>query len=258
MKKAAFFKVSLMLWLCWAVPAVAGLADTIDRVRGSVVGIGTAQQHKRMASGKPAATYYGTGFVVGNGRLVVTNHHVIADIKTDDAKGLVLAVFSGGGDQVQGRPARVVATDPEHDLAILAIESALPAMKLAGGEWVREGSDIAFTGFPIGMVLGLYPVTHKGIVSARTPIVMPAASARQLTAAQIKRLRTPFHVYQLDAIAYPGNSGSPVYDINTGQVIGVINSVFVKGTKESALERPTGITYAIPVRYVHALLKSIR
>lgn len=258
MKKAAFFNITLMLWLCWALPASAGLADTIERVRDSVVGIGSAQKNKRMASGKPAATYYGTGFVVGDGRFVVTNHHVVADIKTDDAKGIILAVFSGEGDRVQGRPARVVATDPEHDLAILAIESALPAMKLAGSSWVREGTDIAFTGFPIGMVLGLYPVTHKGIVSARTPIVMPAASARQLTAAQIKRLRTPFHVYQLDAIAYPGNSGSPVYDVNTGQVVGVINSVFVKGTKESALEKPTGITYAIPVRYVHELLKGAR
>jgi hypothetical protein len=37
-------------------------------------------------------------------------------------------------------------------------------------------------------------------------------------------------------------------------VVGVINSVLVKGTKESALEKPSGITYAIPARFVKALL----
>jgi hypothetical protein len=35
----------------------------------------------------------------------------------------------------------------------------------------------------------------------------------------------------------------------------VVNSVFVKGTKESALENPTGISYAIPVRFVKELLQ---
>lgn len=44
MKKAAFFNITLMLWLCWALPASAGLADTIERVRDSVVGIGSAQK----------------------------------------------------------------------------------------------------------------------------------------------------------------------------------------------------------------------
>ena len=68
-------------------------------------------------------------------------------------------------------------------------------------------------------------------------------------------MRNPFVVYQLDIVAYPGNSGSPVYNVETGEVIGVVNSVFVKGTKESALEKPSGISYAIPVKYVHDLLK---
>jgi hypothetical protein len=38
-------------------------------------------------------------------------------------------------------------------------------------------------------------------------------------------------------------------------VIGVVNSVFVKETKEAVLEKPSGITYAIPVSFVRALLK---
>jgi S1-C subfamily serine protease len=120
---------------------------------------------------------------------------------------------------------------------------------------MREGEDIAFTGFPIGMVLGLYPVTHHGVVAAISPMAPPQMSARQLTARQIRAMRDPFDVLQLDATAYPGNSGSPVYDPASGVVVGVVNSVFVKGTKESALENPTGITYAIPVRFVKELLQ---
>jgi len=58
----------------------------------------------------------------------------------------------------------------------------------------------------------------------------------------------------LDATAYPGNSGSPLYEEQTGKVIGVINSVFVKGTKETAIENPSGIIYVIPSQYVRALL----
>jgi hypothetical protein len=40
----------------------------------------------------------------------------------------------------------------------------------------------------------------------------------------------------------------------TGEVIAVINKVFVKTTKEAVLSQPSGITYAIPVKYIHQLL----
>ena len=43
-------------------------------------------------------------------------------------------------------------------------------------------------------------------------------------------------------------------DPATGEVVGVINMVFVKGLKESAISTPSGITYAIPVRHVQELL----
>jgi S1-C subfamily serine protease len=65
-------------------------------------------------------------------------------------------------------------------------------------------------------------------------------------------------VFQLDGTAYPGNSGSPVYHAETGAVIGIVNSVFVKGTKESALTQPSGITYAIPAQKLKDLLDRTR
>ena len=61
-------------------------------------------------------------------------------------------------------------------------------------------------------------------------------------------------MFQLDATAYPGNSGSPLYHPQTGRVVGVINKVFVKETTENVLKDPSGITYAIPARYAEALM----
>jgi S1-C subfamily serine protease len=127
-------------------------------------------------------------------------------------------------------------------------------MRLGDSDTVREGQKIAFTGFPIGMVLGLYPVTHRGIVAAITPMARPVENARTLNGAQMKRLRNLFDAFQLDGTAYPGNSGSPVYEPDTGRVVGVINSVVVKESKESVLEKPSGISYAIPAKYVQQLL----
>ena len=78
-----------------------------------------------------------------------------------------------------------------------------------------------------------------------------------LKSAVVRRLASgSFPVFQLDATAYPGNSGSPIYDPVTGEVLGIVNMVFVKGTKEAALTEPSGITYAIPASHLEALLKT--
>jgi S1-C subfamily serine protease len=71
----------------------------------------------------------------------------------------------------------------------------------------------------------------------------------------INRLRnSAYNALQLDATAFPGNSGSPLYDPVTTRVYGVINSVFVQGTREQLITRPSGITYAIPSVHVQQLL----
>ncbi len=245
--------LKLLLLCCltlatWSAAADA-LPDTIDRVRPAVVGVGTYQPTR-----SPAANFLATGFVAGDGRHVVTNFHVLPEA-VDYANLERIAVFSGRGQQVQARTAKLVAEDPAHDLAVLRIEGEpLPALRLRQSDRVREGEPIALTGFPIGMVLGLYPVTHRGIIAAISPRAPPQLSARQLSSRQIRAMRDPYDVLQLDATAYPGNSGSPVFDPASGEVLGVVNSVFVKGTKESALANPTGISYAIPVRFVRQLL----
>ncbi|MCO6441309.1 MAG: trypsin-like peptidase domain-containing protein [Nitrococcus mobilis] len=233
--------------------AHAELADTIERVKAAVVGVGTYESTRR-----PPAQFRGTGFVVGNGTRIITNAHVLPK-SVNSARREYLAVFQRRDDRLEARKARRIGLDRVHDLAVLEIKGTpFPPLKIATSEHVREGELYAFTGFPIGAILGLHPVTHRGIISAITPIAIPVDHSRQLDARMIKSLRSPFRVYQLDATAYPGNSGSPLYDPQSGTVIGVINKVFVKATKEAALaaaiEQPSGISYAVPSSYIHKLL----
>jgi S1-C subfamily serine protease len=232
--------------------ASAALPELIEQVKPAIVVVGTYAKTR-----SPAFVMRGTGFVVGDGTLVATNAHVVPEV-LDSASGetVVIQVLSSRSGPQQ-RPAKTAASDKSHDLALLRIEGApLPAMVLQTGGSVREGQNIAFTGFPIGGVLGLSPVTHRGIISAITPIALPSATANQLNEKVIKRLKSgTFEVYQLDGTAYPGNSGGPLFEMERGEVIGIINMVFVKSTKESALTQPSGISFAVPVLYLQALLR---
>ena len=105
-------------------------------------------------------------------------------------------------------------------------------------------------------MLGLHPATHRAGLAAISPIYSRVPSVKSLTPRLIRQADNAFLIFQLDATAYPGNSGSPLYDGKTGVVMAVVNSVFVKGGKESALKDPSGISYAIPVNYARALLES--
>lgn len=249
-----FYFVTGLVLMGAAGGAVSGLPDTIEKIKPSVVGVGTVFVNAAKQKSKKPLTFRGTGFVVGNGNQVVTNYHVVEKPLQFSEKE-TFAVFTGEGQTAKVQMAKVVKMDREHDLALLEFSGpARPAMRL-GSRQLREGEDVAFTGFPLGLVLGLQPVTHRAMISAFTPMVRPVGSSKQLTAAHIKRSRNPYRVYQLDGTAYPGNSGSPVFDIATGQVVAVINSVFVKETKEQMITNPSGISYAIPAKYVSALLK---
>ncbi len=243
----------LLLLISFAAEAEAdGLVDTVQAVKQSIVGIGTYQPTRR-----PPVRLLGTGFSVGNGRLIATNNHVVpTDMSTTELERLV--VLTGAGSSAQMHPAVLSASSPEHDLALLNVDAYIPAVALAGADvMLKEGEGVAFTGFPIGSVLGLYPATHRGIISAITPIAIPSSSSRQLTASKINRLRNPLLVYQLDATAYPGNSGSPLYRPDSGEVVGILNMVFVKSTKEDVLSNPSGISYAIPVKHLRAMLQEL-
>lgn len=243
---------SLLAAVLLAAPAAAQHAATIERIKPSIVAIGTFERTR-----SPQFSFLGTGFAVGDGSLVATNAHVVPKL-VDSERNETLAIAVRSADNlINVRSAQNVASDATADLALLKIGGApLPPLRLGASEAVREGEVYLFTGFPIGAVLGLIPVTHQGMISAITPIVIPAARAAQLDARAVRALqRAPFTVFQLDGTAYPGNSGSPVYHSQSGEVIGIVNSVFVKGTKESALSAPSGISYAIPSQRLRELLE---
>ena len=149
----------------------------------------------------------------------------------------------------------MVSIDPLHDLALLKLSNNVASSLTLGSDKMKKaGTGIAFTGFPIGAILGLYPATHRGYIAAITPDAIPVNNTDQLSVQMLKRLGDKQLIYQLDATAYPGNSGSPVYLPETGEVVGIINKVVVKDTKESALSSPSGISYAVPVQYINELL----
>lgn len=232
-------------------------AQTIERVKASVVEVGTFERTRT-----PQFQFLGTGFAVGDGTLIATNAHVVPKV-LDPARQEILAILlpsTARDGKEQGREAKQIAVDAASDVALLRVQGPpLPALKIGDSDAAKEGQDILFTGFPIGGVLGPYPATHRGIISAITPIAIAQGRAGDLDAQTVKRLASgAFPVFQLDATAYPGNSGSPVYDPATGEVLGIINMVFVKGTKESVLTQPSGITYAVPANRLQSLLKSAR
>ena len=148
--------------------------------------------------------------------------------------------------------------DADHDLALLRLSGAsLPVVTFGNSGAVRDGQSIAFTGFPIGHALGFYPVTHRGIIASLTPIAIPSSSGR-LDPRVVRALSSPFVLFQLDTTAYPGHSGSPLYDAETGDVIGIVNMGMLKGTKDTAIGQPSGISFAVPARFLQDLIRESR
>lgn len=148
----------------------------------------------------PGAAYsQGTGFVVGDGRYVVTNRHVIHGA-TD------VAVRNGIG---QVRRARVVKVGSKDDLAVLELESAFPSdqsIATAAMGDPRPGRAAIVLGFPMAGILGeQMPSMTNGVVSKTTGFQNDPAT------------------FLMSTKVNKGNSGGPVFD-DRGNLIGVVVS----------------------------------
>lgn len=241
-------------WLpLWA--AAADLPALIERSKPSVVLVGSYSP-----TDSPRFGFRGTGFAVGDGTLVITNAHVLPPPEVTEAEQRVSIQVRTASGEWQLRMARIAALDRAHDLVALGMEgAAIPALRIAAPGLAREGRSVLLMGFPIGGALGFSTVSHRGIISAITPISLPASNARSLDPRALRQLRAgSFDILQLDATAYPGNSGGPVLDQETGEVVGVINMVLTKAGKESALTQPSGISYAIPASLLGPLIESAK
>lgn len=247
-----------LIFVLGLAPFWAGAADLpalIEHSKPSVVLVGTYS-----ATDSPRFGFHGTGFAVADGSLVITNAHVLPAPDVTEAEQRICIQVRAANGEWGLRTARIAALDRAHDLVVLSFEgAAVPALRIAEPTLAREGRAVLFMGFPIGGALGFSTVSHRGIISAITPISLPAANARSLDPRALRQLRAgSFDILQLDATAYPGNSGGPVLDQETGEVVGVINMVLTKAGKESALTQPSGISYAIPASLLGPLIESAR
>ncbi len=249
-----FLSLFLVGILCasWSHAQEANLASAVAKIKPSIVAVGTIQ-----ATRNPAFQFSGTGFVVGDGTLIATNSHVVTTTLNTEAKEtLAIALPLPNGDATL-REVSILVRDQEHDLVLLKISGmTLPKVSLGNSDLIREGQLYGLIGFPLGSVIGLFPATHRATISAISPIVLPQPTSRQLDAKLIEKLRSqPFNIFQLDANSFPGNSGSPLFDPVTGEVVGILNMVFVKNTREASLSQASGIAYAIPVNHLRVLVE---
>jgi serine protease Do len=173
-------------------------------------------------------TSQGSGFFISGDGYAVTNNHVVngsaaTEIRLDDGKAY---------------KARVVATDPTSDLALLKIDGRddFPHVKFAD-----KAPDVGDRIISVGNPFGLGGTVTAGIVSARGRDVSKSSASK----ASYEDL------IQIDAPINRGNSGGPTFDL-AGNVIGV-NSIIFSPTGGSI-----GIGFAIPSEKVKSVIAELK
>ena len=104
----------------------------------------------------------GSGFIVDPRGYIITNNHVV-----DKADHIYVKLASDPTDDLdQGRPATVVGTDPDTDIAVIKIDPkglTLPTIKMGNSESAQVGDWVLAIGSPFG----LSQTVSAGIVSAK-------------------------------------------------------------------------------------------
>lgn len=166
----------------------SALADVAQRVQRSLVVV---------HNGRHGA---GAGVVWRSDGHIITNHHVVA-------RGRIAVTLPDGREL----PARLVADEPEIDLALLKVDAAsLPAALVADARSLRVGQVVLAVGHPWG---------QRGVVTAGIISGLSHASTRG------RRGSVP--ILRSDVILAPGNSGGPLVNA-VGGVVG-INTMVVGG-----------------------------
>lgn len=169
----------------------------------------------------------GTGFVISQDGVIVTNNHVV------EGAGGIGARFSNGTELV----AQVLGTDPGSDLAVLQVEAAgLPTIPLGDSDAVQVGDDVVAIGNALALEGGL-SVT-RGIVSGLNRTV-PTSRNSALA-----------NVIQTDAAINPGNSGGPLVD-SRGRVIGINTAIADPANAQN-------VGFAIPISQAKPIIEALR
>lgn len=171
----------------------------------------------------------GTGFIISEDGLVVTNKHVVADLEAD-----YTVILSNG----KKYPAKVLDRDPLNDVAVIKIEAqGLPSVKFGNSDEIKVGQTV----IAIGNSLAQYSNSvTKGIVSGLGRKVVAGDQAGSSEVLE--------NVIQTDAAINPGNSGGPLINLS-GEVIGINTAMNQSGQL---------IGFALPINSVKKAVDSVR
>ena len=223
------------------------LQEKIKEVKSSIVAIGFNPTADRI-------TILGSGFISGG--KIITCAHLLNNLSEEQIKSLKANVMveQVGSDmeRYQWMPIKLFKKDIKNDLAVFEFEQAPENIKnvsLRDSEDVEVGQDVYFIGFPYAAQLmndgfGVTLVVNKGMISN---------IKRDGTDPEKKR-----NWFIIDAISNPGNSGCPVIDLETNEVIGVMSISFKTASqvmKELDIREPMHIAGAKQINLVKELLK---
>ena len=197
--------------------------EVFERCSPSVAHINTSSLVRTRYGGVAQTQGSGSGFVWDKSGIVVTNHHVVANARE-------VQVTVGG----RNFRADVLASSPNHDLAVLRLRGKVDALQpLALG--TSADLKVGQTAIAIGNPFGFDQTMTTGIVSA-------------LNRTLETKDNTLMHgLIQVDAAINPGNSGGPLLD-SAGRLIGVTTAIY------SPSGASAGIGFAVPVDTVNAIV----
>ena len=232
-------RLILAILLTWATAAhAAGPQDgpdgaTLIQAAKSVVQV--------ISSGCPGeeGDRAGSGFVLGEGGLIVTDLHVIAGCASYQVK------YPG----IDELPATVAHVLTARDLALLKVDHppAVPGLQLAAmPPQVKEELDVI--GFPLGLPAYDDAGLHVTLATQLTPALRDGLDPQTLD--ELKSVGSPTldtQVVRVDGNLLPGNSGAPLIDYQ-GKVAGIGDGGLERGT--------VGIGWATRPQYVDQLLNS--
>ena len=193
-----------------AARAAAAVAPSVVRVVG----------YARTKKGKEVERGVGTGVVIVDKGVILTNLHVVQGAQR------VTVTFADGMEA----GASVTGAQPHNDLAVLQahqIPDDLQAAPLRSTQGLRPGDGVVALGFPFG----IGPSASAGVVSGLQ---------REFDSPEGKQeLR---NLIQFDAAANPGNSGGPLITMD-GEVVGIVTAILNPTPARTFI----GIGFAVPI-----------
>jgi serine protease Do len=171
----------------------------------------------------------GSGFIVDPRGYIITNNHVVDKA---DKIFVKLSTDPDGGDN--GRPATVIGTDKDTDIAVIKIDTKepLPAVKLGNSDSAQVGDWVLAIGSPFS----LSKTVTAGIISAKNRSI-DEPSPTGVSQNQFQ------HFIQTDAAINPGNSGGPLVDL-AGNVVGMNTAIYTQSMGSQ------GVGFAMPANTI--------